>query len=180
MKGGKWTMSQDSNNEAYAKGDEDGKNGFFLDDIAQSLSSGINFSDEEVCYNKGYDHGRNDRGREDSSDTSDKPCGCYITTACLEARGIPVKDSLEYRTIKDLTKNHILASFSGKRDYVKYNKIGPGIVEAVNARSDSQEIWGGVYSDLQNVSGLVLQGMYEAGHQAYKRMVGSLQEKVLA
>ncbi len=104
---------------------------------------------------------------------------CFITTACLRALGKP-QDSLEFRAMKVLTKEHILKSMQGKRDYVKYGKQAPRIVQAIEARPDSREIWGRVYGKLGEISDLVFSDRREEGYQAYKNLVSELGSKTLA
>lgn len=101
---------------------------------------------------------------------------CYVTTACLDALGLS-RDSLELRAMKTLTNNHILQSFSGKRDYVLYQRKGPAIVQAIESREDSQGIWKRVYESLRDVTTSVLSGNYERGHQSYKELILGLEKQ---
>ncbi len=101
---------------------------------------------------------------------------CYVTTACLDALGLP-RDSLEMRAMKLLTKEHILKSFSGKRDYVWYGRNGPAIVRAIESRPDSKAIWKGVYEKLRDVTSSVLSKNYEGAHRLYKGLVFGLEEQ---
>lgn len=101
---------------------------------------------------------------------------CYITTACLDAMGLP-QDSLEMKAIKALTKEHILKSFQGKKDYILYGRKAPAIVQAIDARNDSCEIWKRVYSSLRNITNIVFSGNYQKGHQQYKDLVLGLENE---
>ena len=103
---------------------------------------------------------------------------CFITTACLRALGKP-QDSLEFRAMKVLTKEHILKSMQGKRDYVRYGRQAPKIVQAIEARPDANEIWRGVYKTLGEVADFVLSGRREEGYQSYKQLVSELGSKTL-
>ena len=105
--------------------------------------------------------------------------GCYLTTACLRALGKP-QDSLEFRAMKVLTKEHILKSMQGKRDYVRYGRQAPNIVKAIEARPDASEIWGRVYEKLGEVADLVFSDRREEGYQSYKTLVSELSSKTLA
>jgi len=102
--------------------------------------------------------------------------GCYVTTACLDALGLP-KDSLELGAMKVLTRDHILKSFSGKRDYIAYGRKGPAIVQAIESREDSLGIWGRIYETLKDVTASVLSGNYERGHQSYKELILDLEKQ---
>lgn len=104
---------------------------------------------------------------------------CYVTTACLDALGLP-RDSLELRAMKVLTRDHILKTFSGKRDYVTYQKKGPKIVAAIEAREDSQGIWSTIYDRLRDVTNSILSRNYEEGHQKYKELILGLEGQFAA
>jgi len=47
--------------EAFEKGSQDGKNGYFLTDFSQSLSKGFSANKPEKSYDAGYDKGSNER-----------------------------------------------------------------------------------------------------------------------
>ncbi len=104
---------------------------------------------------------------------------CYITTACLDAMNIPQGESLELKAMKIMTKEHILKSMQGKRDYVRYNRKAPRIVSEIEARSDSKQIWGGIYERLQDMARFVFIGKYEEGYQSYKSLVNELDTQLL-
>ena len=104
-----------------------------------------------------------------------KSC-CYVTTACLDALGKP-RDSPEMSAMKTLTKNYVLKSFSGKRDYIMYRRRGPAIAEAINSREDSQGIWKNVYERLGDVTSSVLSSNYEMGHRLYKDLMLGLEKQ---
>lgn len=115
-------------------------------------------------------------GSGDSGGGCSSGGGCYVTTACLEALGLP-KDSLELKAMKTLTKEHILKSFKGKRDYVAYQRRGPAIAQAIDAREDSQNVWKRIYERLQDVSASVVENNYEGAHNLYKDLMLSLEKQ---
>lgn len=101
---------------------------------------------------------------------------CYITSACLDDLGIP-RTALEMTSMKTLTKEHILKSFGGIKDYIRYGRRAPRIVEAIRAREDSRKIWGEVYSGLRDVASAVASREYERGYQKYKNLVLELENR---
>lgn len=113
---------------------------------------------------------------EDESENKKNESCCYITSACLDDLAIP-RTSPEMRAMKTLTKNHILKSFGGIKDYVRYGMIAPPIVESIRAREDSKEIWQRVYACLGDVVQAVSSGNYEQGYQKYKDLVLGLESK---
>lgn len=99
----------------------------------------------------------------------DSKC-CYITSACLEDLGLPL-NSLEMKAMKILTRENILKSFKGKRDYISYGKKAPEIVKAIRSKPESKQIWKQVYQSLNDVTSAVAFGRYEEGYEQYKSLV---------
>ena len=122
-----------------------------------------------------YDKGRSGESLDDDKDCSSSS-GCYITTACLDAMNLP-RNSLEMRAMKELTRNHILRTFGGKRDYLSYQKKGPAVVQAIEARSNAREIWNGVYQRLKDVTSNTVSGNYETAHEKYRELVLGLEKE---
>ncbi|MBU3913383.1 MAG: hypothetical protein KKE50_04800 [Nanoarchaeota archaeon] len=145
--------------------------GFTQDEADKSAFSHLKGADPNDSRYEGGDSGEGSGGS--SGGDSGGSC-CYVTTACLDALGLP-RDSLEMRAMKTLTREHILKSFSGKRDYVLYGRKGPLIVQAIGAREDSQGIWKRIYEKLQDVTSSVLSSNYERGHQLYKELILGLE-----
>lgn len=114
-----------------------------------------------------------DTGETDYYTREEAGMGCFITTSCLRALNLP-KNSLEFKAMKVLTREYILKSFHGKRDYVKYIKKAPQIVESIRAREDSQKIWEEVYSKLGHIADLVSNKKYREGYQSYRSLVMNL------
>jgi hypothetical protein len=103
---------------------------------------------------------------------------CYITSACLDDLDLS-RDCPEMQAMKTLTKEHILKSFSGKRDYVRYGKIAPRIVQSVRSKSDYRETWKQVYETLREVTCAVASGNYVEGQRKYKAMVLGLESRFM-
>lgn len=173
-------MGKTSNDEAYERGVNRGLDGGFGEDFSEDISrqlSPIEKTEKEKIEAKGYEWGRDHRDSDDSSgsSSSDDSC-CYITTACLKSLRMP-EDSLEFKAMKTLTKEYILKSRQGKRDYVSYGRKSPAIVKRIEARTDAREIWTGVYEKLKGVAKLVLNKNYEGGYQSYRSLVIDLNER---
>jgi len=112
-----------------------------------------------------------------STNHSESSSGCcYITSACLDSMGLP-RTSLEMKAMKLLTKDYILKSFQGKKDYILYGRKAPGIVEAIKARPDSRRIWEEVYGTLKEITSTIISGDYQKGHSQYKGLVLGLEAK---
>ena len=171
-------MVKTENDAAYEGGVKDGKEGNFFDDAVRLFAP--NFTEKDEIRDKGYDWGHEHRydDVDSGSESSEKSESCcFITTACLRALNLP-EDSLEFKAMKVLTKEHILKSMQGKRDYITYNRIAPAIVGRIESRDDSKKIWSKVYESLSSVAQLVFQERYAEGHSEYKRLVKELEVQV--
>lgn len=80
--------------------------------------------------------------------------------------------------MKEVTKNHILKSRQGQRDYIMYGKKGPMIVEKIEAQKDSIEIWRGIHERLKGVIQFAINGDREGSYRAYKTLVYDLEAQV--
>lgn len=118
--------------------------------------------------------GNNEQQSEQSSSES---C-CYITSACLDDLKIS-RNCPEMKAMKAMTQNYILKSFGGIRDYIKYGKRAPRIVENIRKRSDFKQIWEDVYGQLQQVTEVVGSKNYSEGYRLYKSLVLGLEAKIL-
>jgi len=143
-------------------------------DTGKKVGKGYGWTFKESDKNARRDSSRGG-GSSGGGSSSGGSC-CYITTACLDALGLP-RNSLEMQAMKVLTRGYILKSFSGKREYVQYGRKAPGIVQAINSREDALSIWERVYEKVREVTTSVLSGNYAKGHQQYKDLVLGLEEK---
>ena len=154
--------------EAYEEGQFHREHpvGGFIADLVQPWRHS---DSEEEAYDKSLN------GEQLDGDKKDDSC-CYITSACLKSLGL-TQNSLEFKAMKTLTKEHILKSRQGKRDYIIYGRKAPGIVERIGARIDAEKIWEKAYEKLETITELVLSGRYEEGYQSYKSLVIELGEQ---
>ena len=172
------TEQEDANNKEYAEGYGSGRSS----DIVQRTISESPFGlDRDSIYYKGYEAGvkdQHDHGYQSADDcgTGETPSDscCYIVSACLDDLKLP-RACLEMSAMKRLTKDHILKSFGGRRDYVRYGKIGPRIVSSIRASSNPQVIWRRIYDSLGQLVPTVEQGNLQEGYDRYKSLVISLE-----
>lgn len=180
------TETEDKNNQEYATNYSRGRTGDFVRDCFND------FEDPDSIEYKAYRAGQEDRRKygylsedETGDGTSDEPtisddsssC-CYIVGACLDEMGLP-RSSPEMMAMKQLAKNYILKSFSGRRDYVRYGRIGPSIVTKIRASENSKGIWGKVYETLQGIAPQVYEGKYQQGYRQYRDLVLGLETSLL-
>jgi hypothetical protein len=103
---------------------------------------------------------------------------CCITAACLESMGLP-RTSLEMTSIISLLDEHMLKSFSGRREYVNYSRLAPKIVDSINRHQDNSKTWAEVYGQLWSVNNCVQDGDFNQAKRAYRGLVLSLKDRFI-
>ena len=105
--------------------------------------------------------------------------GCFLTTACTVARGLP-DDCYELRTLRWFRDNWLKKRKGGGTPIVEYYDIAPRIVAAINALPDADEIWERVYRELvRSCVELIDDEEYDAAFEHYKDYTLRLKEQYL-
>ena len=100
--------------------------------------------------------------------------GCFISTACVEAQGLP-DDCLELTTLRQFRDNTLVYLPKGREAIKEYYAVAPGIVEKINQRGDKNKIYTGLFDNLVKRSvDLVLVGKHEEAFSHYKNIVAQL------
>ena len=73
--------------------------------------------------------------------------GCFITTACTSARGLP-DDCEELMLLRHFRDTWVKRRPGGEADIRRYYAEAPGIVRRINARADAEQIWDRVYNEM--------------------------------
>lgn len=73
--------------------------------------------------------------------------GCYLTSACVQARGLP-DDCEELTALRRFRDSYLRKTAEGQADIDHYYAFAPQIVQAINARPDAKEVWDRVYDEL--------------------------------
>lgn len=73
--------------------------------------------------------------------------GCYLTSACVRAKGLP-DDCEELTVLRRFRDEYLRNQNGGAEDIEHYYAVAPQIVDAINARTDSKTIWMRVYDEL--------------------------------
>ena len=94
--------------------------------------------------------------------------GCYLTTACVAARGL--SDTCpELQTLRAFRDGVLAHMPGGKKEIEEYYQMAPDIVAAINHRKDAAEIWNRVYDELvQPCVRMIHEGKDEAAYRLYK------------
>lgn len=100
--------------------------------------------------------------------------GCYITTACCKLYDKP-DDCHELQTMRKFRDEFVRVKYP--EAVTDYYATAPGIVAAIEAREDADEIWAHFYNDyLLPIIELVEAGDYEEAYVGYTDMVIEAEE----
>lgn len=141
---------KEKDDAAYRAGYESGRNSDFLDGIAQGFSRGTG-GDRGRIYDKGYDQGARDKAdygpSESSGDSEDSDDGCYISTACVAARGLS-DDCFELTILRDFRDTFLKNHPGGQAMIREYYEKAPMINSAIREEDESEIIYEQLYKHL--------------------------------
>ena len=94
--------------------------------------------------------------------------GCYLTSACVAARGLP-DHCLELQTLRSFRDGYLSQQPEGAEEIAQYYATAPNIVEAINQLPDALEIWNRIFEELVKPSVRMIHANQNAkAHQLYK------------
>ena len=108
-----------------------------------------------------------------------KARGCFLTTACVEARGLP-DDCHELQTLRAFRDGYMRALPEGEALVAQYYEIAPAIVARIKARPNAREILAGLYERITESVRFIETGQYEQALQNYTAVVLDLKHKYLS
>lgn len=73
--------------------------------------------------------------------------GCYLTSACTAARGLP-DDCHELQTLRRFRDEWLKHQPDGILLIARYYEIAPKIVEVIDSRVDRLDVYDGIYQEL--------------------------------
>ena len=101
-------------------------------------------------------------------------CCCYITTAVSLALGLP-DDNETLQMLRWYRDKILLKDPQGRADVETYYAVAPAIVQAIEGRSDSRDLYLWLYHRyLQPVVASIRAGRYATAHDTYREMVAEL------
>lgn len=112
-----------------------------------------------------YDRGN---GAGSSGGSSSNNGGCYLTTACVTARGME-DDCYELNTLRAFRDTYLKGTTEGRQDIAEYYRCAPRIVEHINKTDHSSDVWNEIYEKMISpcVSFIEAQ-QYKEAHILYK------------
>ena len=94
--------------------------------------------------------------------------GCFLTTACVEARGLP-DDCEALETLRTFRDACLANRPDGREAIAEYYRMAPGIVDAINALEDRGAIWNRVYAELvEPCVALICDHQEESAYRLYR------------
>ena len=95
---------------------------------------------------------------------------CFITTACVEAAGLP-DNCTELETMRYFRDGYLAKSDEGKRMIEEYYEIAPRIVEKIKREENSDEVFSGIFNDIRKTVSLIKIGDLETATVQYNAMM---------
>lgn len=103
--------------------------------------------------------------------------GCYLTSACTEARNLP-DDCRELTVLRKFRDTYMKKQPGGEADIAEYYERAPKIVEQIDARENKQEIYENIFSAvIRPCVDLIEKGKNEDAYRMYKDMVIKLEHQ---
>lgn len=128
-------------------------------------------SDDYYKYCRNYDYADCPIYKGDSSG------GCYITSACMYARGL-ADDCYELETLRNFRDTWLKGSEEGQAFIKQYYEIAPKVVSAINDTNDSKSVYEMLYSKMvKPCVELIEQKKYQETLELYKNMTLQLERE---
>lgn len=113
-------------------------------------------------------------------DRNSSSSGCFLTSACTEARGLP-DDCEELTTLRAFRDGYLKSLPQGQSDICQYYHIAPAIVEKIHSLPNSKDIFDRIYAELVlPCVELIHTGNNEVAYAKYRDYVRQLQSEYLA
>lgn len=104
--------------------------------------------------------------------------GCYISTACMEAMGLP-DNCHELLVLRKFRDQHLLRTNAGKGLVKVYYDIAPIIVSRIQRDSGAHGTWQAIFTEIQKAIVLIQQGRFNEAIRCYTRVTLSLRTEYL-
>ena len=109
----------------------------------------------------------------------DSSSGCFLTSACVEAKGLP-DNCCELTTLRKFRDEYLANLEYGKCEIAHYYQVAPAIVAKIKASSYSQETFERIYDELVlPCVALIRAGDNARAHTNYRTYVAKLQAQYL-
>ena len=125
-----------------------------------------------------WDNTTNFKGANLKNAKGIKSNGCYLTSACTEAMQLP-DNCYELQTLRKFRDDYVAQTTDGRSMIEEYYETAPEIVDAINATGNGNEIFKGLYAEINEIVSLIENGKSEEAVLAYRILTQSLKNKYL-
>ncbi|HAS43474.1 MAG TPA: hypothetical protein DCS93_23545 [Microscillaceae bacterium] len=102
--------------------------------------------------------------------------GCYITTACIQHKGLS-DDCEELTVLRNFRDTYLINQENGKELIQMYYKYAPPILVSIKRREDEDEILAKLYGVITDCVNAIKQGDNEYAYKTYVKMVLELKNR---
>ena len=132
---------------------------------------------DDFMRSHGFDPKKYGSRYTDSPSSGKSDSGCFLTTACIKAKGLP-DDCRELQTLRAYRDGYLKKRADGMADISEYYAIAPRIVESIDALPDAKEQWTALYERLVlPCVELIRSGENEQAYRLYKDTTLALKKK---
>lgn len=103
---------------------------------------------------------------------------CFITSACVEARGLP-DDCPELNTVRAFRDSYIKGLANGEEILREYYEVAPSIVAQINKADDREEVYLNLYEQLVLAVELIRSGKDFDAFRNYLTILAELKRRYL-
>ena len=105
--------------------------------------------------------------------------GCFLTSACVEAKGLP-DDCYELTTLRKFRDEYLAKQECGACEIAHYYHVAPGIVERIKAGENAIAVFEKIYEELVvPCVKLIEDGQLEKAHEKYRGYVRKMEKECM-
>ena len=113
------------------------------------------------------------------SDLSSSSGGCYLTSACVYAKGLP-DNCYKLETLRKFRDEYMKALPQGENEIKHYYMVAPLIVDRINTSSNPVSVWTSIYDELITPCvSLIEKCCLQEAYEKYKEYTLALEYKYL-
>ncbi|MDO8508476.1 MAG: CFI-box-CTERM domain-containing protein [Nanoarchaeota archaeon] len=108
-----------------------------------------------------------------------KKGGCYITSACVDARGLS-DNCTELMTLREFRDNYLAGQENGSEMIRSYYDFAPKIVASIDSSNNARQVYDELYQNLvQKCVGLIQKGDNKGALRNYEQVFQNLKQKYI-
>lgn len=107
--------------------------------------------------------------RRDANRKSNSSGGCFLTSACVEARGLP-DDCQQLQVLRNFRDGYVWSLPEGEELLATYYRVAPEVVAAISRSGAAKQEYAQVFAEIEDAVDRILIGDHEGALAAYKTM----------